>query len=319
MMILNFHGVRGSHPVPDGEMSRYGGCTLCVEIVKTNKEGIKVPVIIDAGTGLIKYGYELVDKVNAGEYSKTFPLFFTHVHPDHLEGFNFFQPIFFECYTLFLLGMEFPQWDVETVLRNRMGSPVFPTEYRNLKSRRVYRTLADGDIVYVSQDGGPCDKANDALFEIRVMQAYVPSHPQQGVLYYRVIDPEDGSSIACIWDIESHPGGDIRVINFSKGADVMIHDTQYTEEEYANDKFPVQGFGHSTYAMAVENAKKAGVKNLIPFHYNPRHSDHFLDKIKRRHTRHPFGFYMSYEGLSLTLDKGVLTKNANLKLGFARN
>ncbi|MDR1574728.1 MAG: hypothetical protein LBS37_01875 [Treponema sp.] len=318
MMILNFHGVRGSHPVADREMMKYGGGTACVEIVKTNRNGIKVPIVIDGGSGLIKYGYSLAKSLFAGEYSKTFPFLFTHVHPDHIEGFNFFLPVYFGFCTLHIMGMESPQWDIDVVLRNRMAAPVFPTEYRDLKSRRIYRNLADGNVVYIDQNGEPQDKTDDPLFEIRVMRAFAPSHPQQGVLYFRISDPEDGSSIACIWDIESHPGGDVRVITFAKDADVMIHDTQYTEEEYADDKSPVQGFGHSTYTMAVENTKKAGVKNLIAFHYSPRHNDHFLDKIKRKYSRHSFGFYMSYEGLSLTLDKGKLTKNSDLNLKFAK-
>jgi len=83
------------------------------------------------------------------------------------------------------------------------------------------------------------------------MQAFAPSHPQQGALYYRVRDIETGKSVACIWDNESKIGGDKAVINFSKGADVMIHDTQYTREEYESDKMIVQGFGHSTYEMAT--------------------------------------------------------------------
>jgi ribonuclease BN (tRNA processing enzyme) len=273
MMTVNFHGVRGSHPVADREMIKYGGNTACVEIVKANKKGIMTPIIIDTGSGIIKYGYSMAEKLFAGEYSKTFPVLFTHLHPDHIEGFNFFVPVFFEFCTIHIMGMSAPQWDTEAVLRNRMAAPVFPIEYRDLKSRRLYQSLSDGNIIYIDQHGEPQTRADNALFEIRVMQSYTPSHPQQGALYYLVIDPDDGSSIACIWDIESHIGGDVRAINFIQGADVLIHDTQYTEEEYASEKAPVQGFGHSTYAMAVKNAERAKVKNLIGFHYNPRHSD----------------------------------------------
>ena len=318
-MTLNFHGVRGSHPVSDMEMVKYGGNTSCVEIVKANKKGIMTPIILDGGSGLIKFGYSLADKLLAGEYSNTFPMLFTHLHPDHIEGFNFFVPIYFRLCTMHIMGMAAPQWDTEAVLRNRMAAPAFPIEYRDLKSRRIYRSLADGNIIFIDQNGEPQTGACDHLFEIRVMQAYAPSHPQQGALYYLVIDPDDGSSVACVWDIESHIGGDVRVINFIRGADVLIHDTQYTEEEYAGEKIPVQGFGHSTYAMAVENAHKAGVKNLICFHYSPRHSDRMLDSIEQKYAgTYPFDFYMSYEGLSLNLSKGKLIKNDDLTLGFAK-
>jgi ribonuclease BN (tRNA processing enzyme) len=116
-------------------------------------------------------------------------------------------------------------------------------------------------------------------FEIRVMQAFAPSHPQQGALYYRIKDLETGKSVACIWDNESKIGGDKAVIKFSKGADVMIHDTQYTTEEYTSDKMIVQGFGHSTYEMALDNATQANVGKLVGIHYNPAHTDEKLDEI----------------------------------------
>ena len=318
-MTLNFHGVRGSHPVADQEMVKYGGNTACVEIVKANNKGIQTPIVIDGGSGLIKFGYSMAEKLFAGEYSKTFPMLFTHLHPDHVEGFNFFLPIYFGFCTMHIMGMETQQWNTEAVLRNRMAAPAFPVEYRDLKSTRIYHGVADGGKFFIDQNGEPQAAAEDPLFEIRVMQAYTPSHPQQGAIYYLVIDPDDGSSIACVWDIESHIGGDVRVTSFIQGADVLIHDTQYTEAEYANAKAPVQGFGHSTYAMAVENAEKAGVKNLISFHYNPRHSDRVLDAIGKEHVKkHPFDFYMAYEGLSLSLKKGKLKKNKDLLLGFAK-
>jgi ribonuclease BN (tRNA processing enzyme) len=320
MLTVNFHGVRGSHPVADAEMVKYGGNTACVEIVKTNRKGLKVPLILDGGSGIIKFGYNLTDKLFSGEYSKTFPWLFTHLHPDHTEGFNFFLPVFFNFCTLHIMGMATMLGSPESVLKTQVMPPGFPIEYRNLKSQMFYRVLKDGETFFIDQNGEPQNQTDDPLFEIRVLQAYAPSHPLQGATYYRVSDPDDGSSVVCVWDIESHPGGDLRVINLSRNADVMIHDTQYTDEEYLNEKATVQGFGHSTYAMALENAEKAGVKNLFTFHYNPRHNDRFLDKIAKQYARkkHPFDFYMSYEGLSLTLDKGKLTKNDDLQLSFAK-
>ena len=107
-----------------------------------------------------------------------------------------------------------------------------------------------------------------------------PSHPQQGAVYYKVTDVETGKSFAAIWDLESHPGGDQRVIAFSKGVDLMAHDTMYTDEEYNSEKMVVQGFGHSTYSMAIDNAHKSGAKKLLCMHYNPDHTDSFLDEYK---------------------------------------
>ncbi|GHT94570.1 MBL fold metallo-hydrolase [Spirochaetia bacterium] len=319
MLSLIFHGVRGSHPVADINMVKYGGNTSCVEIVKTNQKGLKVPVILDSGSGIVKLGYAMAGRIASGEYSKTFTMLFTHLHPDHTEGFNFFVPNFIPFCKVYILGMETLKKTVGIILSEKMRPPTFPIEYRDLKSVRRHIVLNDGRIFYINQEGLPTLNADNALLEIHVMQAFAPSHPQQGAMYYKIIDADDRTSISCIWDIESHPGGDVRVINFARNSDVMIHDTQYTADEYANQKSPVQGFGHSTFTMAMENAEKAQVKHLLSFHYNPRHNDKFLDAIgKQWQGKYPFEFIMSYEGLSLTLDKGTIVKRESLDMGFSK-
>jgi ribonuclease BN (tRNA processing enzyme) len=112
------------------------------------------------------------------------------------------------------------------------------------------------------------------------MQAHGPSHPQQGALYYRILSYKSQKSVCCIWDNESRVTGDKAVINFAKDCDVMIHDTQYTSKEYNSDKMIVQGFGHSTYEMALDDAHYANVKQLYCIHYNPSHTDKILDEIQ---------------------------------------
>ncbi|MDR3336093.1 MAG: hypothetical protein LBT16_02710 [Treponema sp.] len=319
MMTINFYGVRGSHPAADRNMTKYGGNTSCVEVVKTNKNGIKVPVILDAGSGLIKLGYTLAGKLFSNEYSKTFPLLFTHLHPDHTEGFTFFTPIFFPFVELHILGMETTHKSVGSILKEKMIPAIYPIEYKDLKARRVHGILRDGQFFYITQEGMPTANDADPLFEISVMQAFAPSHPQQGAMYYRITDPEDNSSLVCVWDIESHIGGDVRLIKFAEGADMMIHDTQYTEEEYESTAVPVQGFGHSTYAMAIENAQKAGVKYLFSFHYNPRHSDALLDTVKEKYSKVKSPeFFMSREGLSIALEKGKIVQRESILAGFAK-
>ena len=318
MLSLRFFGVRGSHPVADVKMTKYGGNTACVAIFKTNNLGVQVPIIIDAGSGLIPLGYAMAGKLMANEYSHTFPILFTHLHPDHTEGFNFFTPNFFSSCTLYLMGMQTLRRHVGHVLKEKMLPPNFPIEYNDLKSQRMHQILTDSQVIHIDQTGKPVSKTDTPLLTIQIMQAYAPSHPQQGALYYRISDPEDGTSIACIWDIESHIGGDVRVISFSQGADLMIHDAMYTDEEYESRKVPVQGFGHSTFSMAIENAEKAEVKYLIPFHYNPRHNDDFIDDIeKKMRGKTSCTFIMSYEGLDLTLDKGKILEQRTIRQGFS--
>jgi ribonuclease BN (tRNA processing enzyme) len=300
-------------------MTGYGGNTSCVEVVKTNKNGVRVPVIIDAGSGLIKLGYCMAGKLFSNEYSKTFPILFTHLHPDHTEGFTFFTPIFFPFVEMHILGMETAHKSVGAILKDKMLPATYPIEYKDLKARRIHGILSDGQQFFISQDGVPSASGADPLFEITVMQAFAPSHPQQGAMYYKIRDVEDNSTVACVWDIESHIGGDVRVIKFAQGADMMIHDTQYTEEEYESTAVPVQGFGHSTYAMALENAKKAGVKYLFPFHYNPRHSDAALDAVYAKYAdRKSPELIMAREGLSVTLQAGKIVERQTVATGFAK-
>jgi ribonuclease BN (tRNA processing enzyme) len=319
MMTINFHGVRGSHPVADAKMIGYGGNTSCVELVKANKNGVLVPVIVDAGSGLIKLGYSMAEKLAANKYSKTFTMLFTHLHPDHIEGFTFFVPLFLPFVEIYILGMETSHKSVGTMLKDKMLPSTYPIEYKDLKARRLHGILKDGQQFFISQNGVPLADGTDPLFEITVMRAFAPSHPQQGAMYYRIRDLEDNSTVACVWDIESHFGGDVRVIKLIHGVDVLIHDTQYTEEEYGGTASPVQGFGHSTYDMALENAKKAGVKYLFPFHYNPRHSDAALDAIYKKYAAQKSPeLIMSREGLSVTLSDGKIVRKEIVPEGFAK-
>jgi ribonuclease BN (tRNA processing enzyme) len=322
MMTLNFHGVRGSHPAADKAMMKYGGNTSCVEIVKANDHGVRVPVIIDAGSGIIPFGYVLGKRIVSKEYSPVFPVLFTHTHPDHTEGFNFFTPIFFPFCKIYILGMMAAKKSTGDILRQKARPPIFPVEYRDFKARLEHLVLKDGQTFYITQGGEPVEECENPLFKIQTLQAFAPSHPQQGALYYRITDTGNGgtggSSVACVWDNESHAGGDARVINFAQGADLMIHDAQYSDAEYQNRKNPVQGFGHSSYSMAMENAREAGVTYFLPFHYSPRHTDAFLDQIEKKYSGAvPFEFIMAREGLSLTLKNGKIEKQKIVKLGLA--
>jgi ribonuclease BN (tRNA processing enzyme) len=214
--------------------------------------------------------------------------------------------------------MKAAKKSVGDILKQKARPPVFPIEYRDFKAVREHRDLRDGETFYITQDGEPVAECENPLFKIETLQAFAPSHPQQGALYYRISDTDGGSSVACIWDNESHAGGDARVINFARGVDLMIHDAQYSDEEYQNRRNPVQGFGHSSYSMAAENAREAGVKYFLPFHYSPRHTDAFLDEIEKKYSgAFPFEFIMAREGLSITLEKGKIEKQKIVRLGLA--
>jgi len=315
-MLITFFGVRGSFPVPDKNMLRFGGNTSSV-LFEKNVNGKKVYLFIDSGFGIIQAGKYILPSFFNGTASKEFSILFTHLHPDHTEGFTFFAPNFITGIKIHLLGPSALKKNVGKVLKEKMAPPTYPIEYKDLKSERFHGIVEDEQKIYITSEGKPVYSAgnNKIVFEIKVMKSFAPSHPQQGCLYYRITDVETKKSAACIWDIESRRGGDQRVIAFSKDADIMIHDTQYTDEEYDSDKMIVQGFGHSTYTMAVENALKANVKMLVGFHYNPAHTDQKLIEIsgeinkKLQENGSPLIFHLSAERSSIEAENEIIIKD----------
>ncbi|HOV13193.1 MAG TPA: MBL fold metallo-hydrolase [Spirochaetota bacterium] len=311
-MKINFHGVRGSYPKTGEHFSKIGGNTSCVSITK-EKFGKIHRIIIDSGTGIIDLGNEIISNFFKNSESLNMSIFFTHLHPDHTQGFPFFAPNYFKNSTIHLFGMETLKKNIGKILSDEMVPPTFPIEYHDLKSNRKNYVVEDNDIVFINitvkDYTVSSNQTANSLFKIHCLKSYAPSHPQQGSMYYKIIDLEDNRSIGCIWDIESIYGGDQRVISFFKGTDVIIHDTQYTEEEYNSDKIVVQGFGHSTYKMAIENAVKIGCSKLIGFHYNPKHTDDFLFNIKEKvknesiENKYSLDFDLAIEGNSLDISK----------------
>lgn len=301
MMRIKFYGVRGSYAVPGKDTVEYGGNTTCVSVSSQRGKDQKVTrVILDAGTGIIQLGKEIMSNISQKKEVSPLVLLISHLHPDHREGFTFFAPNFISGLPINLYGMESIRTHIGKVFERNMQPPNYPIEYKELKSKRTHYVVDTGHVLFVSELGkhrlyAGCDLAsnginspvslanNDDVFIVEVMHAFGPSHPKDGAMYYKITDLVSHKKVACIWDHESKIGGDKAVVNFAKGVDVMIHDTQYTQEEYESDKFVVQGFGHSTYEMAVENARQAEVKHaLICTHFNPTHTDSKLESIQKK-------------------------------------
>ncbi len=106
------------------------------------------------------------------------------------------------------------------------------------------------------------------------------SHPQNGTLFYKITEHRTGKKIVYATDTEPYKGGDKNLIYFASGADILIHDSQFTEEQYLSDSYIVQGFGHSDYKSAVEVAIKAGVRRLVLTHFDPNNSDDVVAKME---------------------------------------
>jgi len=254
-MVIKCWGSRGSIPVSGKEYFKYGGDTTCIEI-RTKSGDI---IIIDAGTGIRRLGNALM-KDNQTKYH----LLFTHAHWDHVMGFPYFKPLYSKDAELLVHKCPFHSEFVNKILTLVMAPPNFPVRYTDLKAK----------IEYI--------EACPTEFEIgSVRITPIPlSHPNSGSGFKFV---EDGKSFVFLTDNELgfiHQGGlpKKNYVEFSVGADLLIHDAEYTPKEYKTSI----DWGHSTYTDALELAFESGVKKLGLFHINQERTDKQMDQIVRK-------------------------------------
>lgn len=279
---VKFWGVRGSHCVPGKDTVKTGGNSTCVEV-----DAGGIIILFDAGAGMINCGKDLRKRFFGAPKGSSNPqlnvyLFFTHTHHDHTEGLPFFEPAYFGRTTMYMFGPRMLSQDLEVTLEHAMIPPFFPITMEDMGSEKIIQNITEKNVIVI-EEGTPAPKihnkhtdsfqlSEDAV-KISLVKNY--SHPRDGVLVYAV--EYQGKKVIFSTDVESYIGGDQRLIQFAGGADLLIHDAQYTAETYAHPKFPKQGWGHSTTEMAVETAQKAGAKKLVLFHHDPADTDEMVD------------------------------------------
>ncbi len=251
-MYIKCWGSRGSIPVSGKDYIKYGGDTTCLEIRSKNNDII----IVDTGTGIRRLGNQLIKE---GLYK--YNIIFTHAHWDHIMGFPFFKPLYSKHAELRMHKCPFHGKFVETMLSKIMAPPYFPIGGSDLRAEISY------------------EKECQTKFEIgSVTIIPIPiSHPNRGSGYKFI---EDGKSFVFLTDNElgfTHPGGleYKKYLAFSYESDLLIHDAEYTPDEY---KTTIE-WGHSVYTDALDLASEAGVKKLGLFHINQERTDSEMDKI----------------------------------------
>jgi len=252
-MYIKSWGSRGSIPVSGKEYIKYGGDTTCIEIRTGNGEII----IVDAGTGLRRLGKQLIEE---GRFH--YHLIFTHAHWDHLIGFPFFRPLYLRRSDIQIHGCPFALKYVDTMLSKVMSPPNFPVSFTDVKAH-----------IEIEQEC-PLSFQIDTITVSRIRL----SHPNQGSGYKFV--EEGGKTFVFLTDNELgyiHPGGlgAADYVDFSAGADLLIHDAEFTEEEYKTYKT----WGHSSCNSTVDLALRAGVGELGLYHLNQDRTDDDMDRI----------------------------------------
>lgn len=255
-MRVTLWGTRGSLASCGPDTVRYGGNTACVE-VRADDGSL---LILDAGTGLRALGATL------GRDAARIDILLSHLHLDHLQGLGFFGPLYERRGEVHLWGPPSPAGSLRARLGRYLSPPLFPVRLRDLGSRVVLHE-------------SPPEPHGIGPFRIR--SAFV-IHPGPTV-GYRI--SEGSRSLAYLPDHEPALGARRFPESFrwtsgaalAVGADLLIHDAQYTADEYPGRV----GWGHSTGTDALAFARLSAVDRLVTFHHDPAHDDAWLDTLHR--------------------------------------
>ena len=235
---VQFWGTRGSLPAPGPDTNRYGGNTSCVTVRSDSGELL----ILDAGTGIRRVETLL------GDDDSDVNILLTHLHMDHIQGLGFFEPLFRSGRRVRIWGPPSTSRSLRRRLGRYLSPPLFPVRLNEAQS------IVTGELV--------CHP--DPTLGFRITSggstvAYLPDHEPQ--LGRRTLPREE-------W---------LSGFQVAEGADMLIHDAQYTSEEYETRV----GWGHCTVELAVRFAEKVGAEKLWLFHHDPSHSDETLDEMHR--------------------------------------
>jgi phosphoribosyl 1,2-cyclic phosphodiesterase len=263
--------VRGSIACPGPETTRYGGNTSCLE-VRCGRDLL----IFDAGTGLRALGQKL-----AGAGPIDADLFFSHTHLDHIGGLPFFAAAFDPTNSFRLWAGHLESGlTLRGVLDHMMTAPLFPVPVDIFQAKISFKDFRAGE---------------DIRPKPHVLLRTKPLNHPNGATGYRV--EYNGKTICYVTDTEhSGAGADPNVLDLIAGADIVIYDSTYTDEEYPRFK----NWGHSTWQEGVRLVEAAGAKRLVIFHHDPSHDDPFMDRVGEEAAKRRPGTVVAREGMTLT-------------------
>lgn len=286
-MTIRVWGSRGSIPAPGPKTQRYGGNTSCVEL----RCGDSL-CIFDAGTGIRELGNSWLTEFKGRAIQAR--LFISHLHWDHIQGFPFFVPAYLPTTQLTIHGPHGADRSFESMFKTLTDISHFPVDFGDMSKL----------IRFVEIDGAVLRQED---LEIRTT---FTNHPGMNV-GYRI--SFGGKSLVYLTDHETYQAmnkpsdyglrQDEAIMKFCSGADMLITDAQYTDEEYAMKRT----WGHSRFSDAVALGLAAGVKKLVLFHHDPGHDDEQLDAIAQSAAKiiktdgRPMESAMARDGLEISL------------------
>lgn len=232
-------------------------------------------IIIDAGTGIRHLGDDLMRGT-----ARSATILFSHYHWDHIQGFPFFVPAYQEDFSFDVYAPAPPRGAPQDhaarcALETQQTAPFFPIPFQELRAKFRFLHLPADEPVRVG--AGPS----------RLLVHHAPLNHPGGALGYRIEEKTDNGPsrvFACVTDNEHLPEGTSPAVQrLARGADLLLMDSQFTEDEYAGKSGygPRKGWGHSTWKACVREAKEAGAKRLLLSHHDPAHDDSFITLMER--------------------------------------
>ena len=274
MTKIKFWGVRGSTPCPGPDTVEYGGNTACIELRFGEENRL---VIIDAGSGIRALGdYIMRNDLPKGPLK--IDIFITHTHWDHIMGFPFFTPIYIPGTEINIYGpVTYEDEGLDEIIGSQLRYRYFPIKQSELSAsinylplKELTMDLGDGLFVTTKYLNHPV-LCLGYRFEYRA-KTFCTAYDTEPFLNLFPTNPDDPG-----YDEAAAEEGEIvakeeneKILQFYRGADILVHDSQYTNKEYRDGKM---GWGHTPFETAINSAHKAGVKNLFFFHHDPLRTD----------------------------------------------
>lgn len=262
-MKLKIWGVRGSIPSPGPQTNKYGGNSSCYELRLSDGRII----IFDAGTGIRALGLKLMKE----KKPVNMHLMLSHGHMDHVHGFPFFAPAYIHKNRITVVGCAQTGRSVKDLLKRQMGDVYFPVEYDGLPAK----------IDYIDYCGHQCGVTDCLKVGGAGICSHGLNHPGGGISYKVT---EKGKSLVYMTDNElmsdaSNAFPFEEFVDFVKGVDVLLHDTQYTPQEY--EKY-TKGWGHSRYTDVARLVVEGEVRKVVLIHHDPEHNDRKVEWIEKK-------------------------------------
>lgn len=301
--VVNFKGVRGSYPISNKNFLKYGGNTSCIYVNVGNHI-----IILDAGSGIVNTGKQILEeKIMSQNYdSDNITILLSHLHLDHIQGLPFFPQLHTNKVNINLFAPAKNEAELTEQLNSIIFNTGFPLSTNEIESNFSINAInpKNKDFAILLKENNPTpiitktsiikqEGYNEKDVLITVMHS--KTHPKNGVLIYKI--EYNKRSLVYATDKEGYSNGDKALSIFARGTDLLIHDAQYTNYDYNSISNIKQGFGHSSFDMAITEKNISHAKALAFFHYDPTYDDNKIDEIKKSIINKTDGLIMPFEDM----------------------